>query len=64
MNTNPYSYDQVLAIIHLCVGLERHTQHEPDASHIRVLGINLTSKILEINHSDRISLVKEVVEYL
>lgn len=64
MNTNPYSYDESLAIIELCSGLERHTRTEPDANHIRTLGIGMTRKILEMNHLQRILMVKEVVKFL
>lgn len=64
MNTNPYSYDECLAVIELCISLERHTRHEPDAAHIRILGIGMTRRILEMNHSERILFVKEVVQFL
>lgn len=64
MNTNPYSYDESLAIIDLCSSLEFHSRHEPEAKHIRVLGISLTTKIMEMNHLQRILMVKEITEFL
>lgn len=64
MNTNPYSYDQCLAIIDLCVGLETHKRLEPDAYQIRTLGIGLVNGILEMNHLERILLIKEVADFL
>jgi hypothetical protein len=64
MNTNPYSYDECLAVIELCAGLERHTRHEPEAHHVKTLGIGMTGRILKMNHSERISFIKEVVQFL
>ncbi len=64
MKDSPYSYNELLAIIDLCVGLERHIRLEPDAAHIRILGIAVTRKILEMNHAERLSFIKEVVQYL
>jgi hypothetical protein len=64
MNTNPYSYDECLAVLELCSGLERHTISQPEAHHIRTLGIGMTKKILEMNHAERISFIKEVVQFL
>ena len=64
MNANPYSYDECLAVIELCASLERHTRHEPDANHIKTLGIGMTRRILEMNHSERILFIKEVVQFL
>lgn len=64
MNANPYSYDEILNIIDLCVGIELHTRTEPESHHIRLLGIGITRKLLEMNHGERITMIKEVIQYL
>jgi hypothetical protein len=64
MNNSPYSYDEILAMIDLAVGLERHTRLDPEAAHIRILGINQTQRILGMTHPERIVLIKEVVAFL
>jgi hypothetical protein len=64
MNNSPYSYDEILAIIDLAVGLERHSRLEAEAAHVRILGINQTQKILGMTHPERIVLIKEVIEFL
>ncbi|WP_016951672.1 hypothetical protein [Anabaena sp. PCC 7108] len=64
MINNLYSYDQALAIVELCSGLEFYLRHEADEKHIRVLGIDIVASILKKNHAERISMMKEVVKYL
>ncbi len=64
MIITPYSYNECLAIIDLCSGLELHIRSLPEAHHIRVLGIGLTHKILEMSHSERIAMIKDVVQFL
>ncbi|AFZ57648.1 hypothetical protein Anacy_2184 [Anabaena cylindrica PCC 7122] len=64
MNSNPFSYNEILAIVDLVVGILKHTRLEPDAEHIRLLGINQVARILEMTYPEKISLIKEVVEFL
>ncbi len=64
MNTSPYSYNEILAIIDLCVGLERHVRLEPDFNCVRLLGKNFIEKILSMNHAERIVLIKQMVQML
>jgi len=64
MNTNPYSYDEILAIADFITGLERHTRLTLDAQAANLLGINLHNKILSMNHVQRIELLKDVVGML
>lgn len=64
MNSNPYSYDQCLAILDFCMGLERHVRLEPDPAIAVLLGKGMVSMILSMNHAQRIELVKEVAEMI
>lgn len=64
MNNNPYSYDECLAIIDFCIGLERHTRLTPELDVARILGVNTINKILEMNHCARIALMAEAMELI
>ncbi|WP_353930964.1 hypothetical protein WJM97_22340 [Okeanomitos corallinicola TIOX110] len=64
MNSNPYSYDECLAILDVCVGLERHTRLDPDPAVAVLLGKGLITKILSMKHFSRLELMREVIGYL
>jgi hypothetical protein len=62
MNANPYSCDQCLNILALCVSIEKGPGTIlVDTS---TLGRNLIEKITEMNRLERLELMKEVIEYL
>lgn len=64
MSIKSYSYDECLAILDFCAGLERHTRLTPDSDCIRILGVNTINKILEMNHGERIALMAEAMELI
>lgn len=64
MNTNPYSYDESLAIINACSNLELHLSIVPDEKISRILGKGILQRILEMNHQQRIDFIKDVSEYI
>lgn len=64
MNTNPYSYDECLAIINLASTLELHLNVELDEKLSRILGKGISKKISEMRHLERIEFIKEVVGML